>query len=153
MPPCRHKRSEKGHAQDRTRLPVGRSTLRRSALDAADRQPEVLHPRREHVAKHAPGFLDIELLGLRFVLHERWFPGVMVILEGIRRKWILAQRLKMPDLRPYDRGVGSGSTMFRRLALIFSVVAMGLALNGCTKCGPIWDDWVQSPKSCKSDRF
>ena len=43
--------------------------------------------------------------------------------------------------------------MFRRLALIFSVVAMGLALNGCTKCGPIWDDWVQSPKSCKSDRF
>ena len=42
--------------------------------------------------------------------------------------------------------------MFRRLVLIFSVVAMGLALNGCTKCGPIWDDWVQSPKSCKSDR-
>jgi hypothetical protein len=30
---------------------------------------------------------------------------------------------------------------------------MGLALVGCTKCGPIWDDWVQSPKSCKSDRF
>jgi hypothetical protein len=43
--------------------------------------------------------------------------------------------------------------MFRRLALIFSVAAMGLALNGCTKCGPIWDDWVQSPNSCKSDRF
>jgi hypothetical protein len=42
--------------------------------------------------------------------------------------------------------------MFRRLALIFSVLAMGLALDGCTKCGPIWDDWVQSPKSCKSDR-
>ena len=43
--------------------------------------------------------------------------------------------------------------MFRRLALIFSVIAMGLALDGCTKCGPIWDDWVQSPKSCKSDRY
>jgi hypothetical protein len=28
--------------------------------------------------------------------------------------------------------------MFTRLALIFSVVAMGLALNGCTRCGPIW---------------
>ena len=41
--------------------------------------------------------------------------------------------------------------MFRRLALLFSVIAMGLALNGCTKCGPIWDDWMQ--KSCKSDRF
>jgi hypothetical protein len=42
--------------------------------------------------------------------------------------------------------------MFKRLALILSVVAMGLALNGCTKCGPIWDDWMQhAPKSCKSD--
>jgi hypothetical protein len=60
----------------------------------------------------------------------------------------------MPDLRPYDKGsVGVGTLMFRRLALIFSVVAMGMALNGCTKCGPIWDDWLQSPKSCKSDHF
>jgi hypothetical protein len=42
--------------------------------------------------------------------------------------------------------------MLRRLLLIFSVIAMGLALNGCTKCGPIWDDWI-SPKSCKSDRL
>ena len=42
--------------------------------------------------------------------------------------------------------------MFRRWALIFSVVATGLALSGCTKCGPIWDDW-QSPKSCKSDHL
>jgi hypothetical protein len=43
--------------------------------------------------------------------------------------------------------------MFRRLALIFSVIGIGLALNGCTKCGPIWDDWMQSPKSCKSDHL
>jgi hypothetical protein len=41
--------------------------------------------------------------------------------------------------------------MYRRLALIFSVIAMGLLLNGCTKCGPIWDDWL--PKSCKSDNL
>ena len=59
----------------------------------------------------------------------------------------------MPDLRPYDAGMGNRQAMFRRLTLIFSVVAMGLALSGCTKCGPIWDDWMQSPKSCKSDRF
>jgi len=59
----------------------------------------------------------------------------------------------MPDFRPYDAGCGEWVIMFRRLALIFSVIAMGLALDGCTKCGPIWDDWVQSPKSCKSDRF
>jgi hypothetical protein len=50
-------------------------------------------------------------------------------------------------------GLWSGTLMFRRLALIFSVIAMGVALNGCTKCGPIWDDWMQSPKSCKSDHF
>ena len=49
----------------------------------------------------------------------------------------------MPDLGPYDKACGEWSMMFRRLALIFSVVAMGLALNGCTKCGPIWDDWMQ----------
>jgi hypothetical protein len=41
--------------------------------------------------------------------------------------------------------------MFRRLVLIFSVVGIGLALSGCTKCGPIWDDWMQ--KSCKSDHL
>jgi hypothetical protein len=57
----------------------------------------------------------------------------------------------MPELTPYDEGVGSNPAMSRRLALIFGVIAMGLVLNGCTKCGPIWDDWMQSPKSCKSD--
>jgi hypothetical protein len=43
--------------------------------------------------------------------------------------------------------------MFRRLALLFGVIALGLLLDGCTKCGPIWDDWMQSPKACKSDRL
>jgi hypothetical protein len=70
------------------------------------------------------------------------------------RKGTRAPRgLKMPDLGRYDNKVGSSSTMFRRWVLVFGVVAMGLVLNGCTKCGPIWDDWMQSPKSCKSDRF
>ena len=31
--------------------------------------------------------------------------------------------------------------MLQRLAMIGSVVALALMLNGCTKCGPIWDDW------------
>jgi hypothetical protein len=62
--------------------------------------------------------------------------------------------LKMPDLKPMIAIVGDrGAFMFRRLVLILGIVAMGLALDGCTKCGPIWDDWVQSPKSCKSDRL
>jgi hypothetical protein len=62
----------------------------------------------------------------------------------------------MPYFGRYDRAAGeqvasAGRIMFRLIALIFSVVALGLVLNGCTKCGPIWDDWMQSPKSCKSD--
>ncbi len=43
--------------------------------------------------------------------------------------------------------------MLRRLVLILGVIAIGLALSGCTKCGPIWDDWTHAPKSCKSDQF
>jgi hypothetical protein len=43
--------------------------------------------------------------------------------------------------------------MLRRVLLLLSVIAMGLVLDGCTRCGPIWDDWVQSPKSCKSDHL
>jgi hypothetical protein len=61
--------------------------------------------------------------------------------------------VKMPDFAPYDTAVGSYQVMLRRVILVFSLVAFGLALSGCTKCGPIWDDWMQSPKSCKSDHF
>jgi hypothetical protein len=66
---------------------------------------------------------------------------------------VASRGLKMPDLGPYDTAVGSFRTMFRRWVVIGSVVAFSLALSGCTKCGPIWDDWMQSPKSCKSDHF
>ena len=45
-----------------------------------------------------------------------------------------------------------GQGMFRRLAILMSVIAFALLLDGCTKCGPIWDDWLQSPKACKSER-
>ena len=43
--------------------------------------------------------------------------------------------------------------MFGRLALVVGMVALGILLDGCTKCGPIWDDWLQTPKACKSDRL
>ena len=43
--------------------------------------------------------------------------------------------------------------MFRRLFLLLCLTAFGLALNGCTKCGPVWDDWFPSQKSCRSDRL
>ncbi len=98
-----------GHAQDRARLPVRRRTGRRGAVDAGDRQPEILYPRCEHIAQDAPCFLDVELLRCRLVLH-RWFLARMVgILECIPRKWTRTPRgLKMPDLRPYDKGWGAG---------------------------------------------
>ncbi|WP_338690787.1 peptidylprolyl isomerase [Bradyrhizobium sp. 26S5] len=43
--------------------------------------------------------------------------------------------------------------MVRRLAMLGGMIAIGLVLSGCTRCGPIWDDWMQSPKSCKSDHL
>jgi len=36
---------------------------------------------------------------------------------------------------------------------MFCLVALGAALNGCTKCGPLWDDWLRPPNSCKSDHL
>jgi hypothetical protein len=75
-------------------------------------------------------------------------------LKGISPKGTAAPPgLKMPDFGPYDKAVGSFWVMFRRWVVIGCVVGFGLALSGCTKCGPIWDDWMQSPKSCKSDHF
>lgn len=41
--------------------------------------------------------------------------------------------------------------MFKRCFMIAGLVGLGLAMSGCTKCGPIWDDWA--PKACKSDRL
>ena len=43
--------------------------------------------------------------------------------------------------------------MVWRWLLVLGLVATGLVLNGCAKCGPIWDDWMQGPKSCKSDHL
>jgi hypothetical protein len=43
--------------------------------------------------------------------------------------------------------------MLRRLAVVIGLIGLGLALNGCTKCGPIWDDWMAPEKSCRSDRL
>ena len=62
--------------------------------------------------------------------------------------------LKIAGLGPYDGGVwGVFFQMFRKVALLFCVIAVGLLLNGCTKCGPVWDDWFPSQKSCKSDHL
>jgi hypothetical protein len=62
--------------------------------------------------------------------------------------------LKMPEFGPYDRPRwGSRPFMFRRMLMLSGLIVVGLALNGCTKCGPIWEDWMHSPKSCKSDQF
>jgi len=67
--------------------------------------------------------------------------------------------LKRQASRPYlgAQRVGRirqsvGTFMLRRVVVMSGLLALGLALSGCTKCGPFWDDWMQSPKACKSDR-
>jgi len=37
-----------------------------------------------------------------------------------------------------------------RPAMVIGAILIALLLDGCTKCGPIWDDWIQAPKSCRS---
>jgi hypothetical protein len=59
----------------------------------------------------------------------------------------------MPELRLYAGGGNRRWIMIRRCILLLCVAAFGLAVSGCTKCGPIWDDWLQPPKSCKGDHF
>jgi hypothetical protein len=46
--------------------------------------------------------------------------------------------------------VPMGFMMLKRLAALSCVIALGLALGGCTRCGWIWNDW-QAPASCKDD--
>jgi hypothetical protein len=41
--------------------------------------------------------------------------------------------------------------MLKRLTILSGVIALGLALNGCTKCGWIWNDWQSPAKSCRDD--
>jgi hypothetical protein len=39
----------------------------------------------------------------------------------------------------------------KRVAVVMAVVALGIALGGCSKCGFFWEDWRTTPKSCQSD--
>jgi hypothetical protein len=64
----------------------------------------------------------------------------------------IARGLKTPWSLLYGRSFKRG-VMVKRAVIGFGLVAILLVLDGCTKCGPIWDDWTQSPKSCRSDRF
>jgi hypothetical protein len=43
--------------------------------------------------------------------------------------------------------------MFRRLVVMAGLLALGLALSGCSKCGPFWEDWMYPSKSCRSDNL
>jgi hypothetical protein len=43
--------------------------------------------------------------------------------------------------------------MLRRWAIVIGLLGVGLMLDGCTKCGPIWEDWLQPQKSCRSDHL
>lgn len=41
--------------------------------------------------------------------------------------------------------------MLKRLTVISSVIAFGVLLGGCTKCGWLWDDWRTTPQTCRED--
>jgi len=41
--------------------------------------------------------------------------------------------------------------MLKRLIILAGILAVGLTLGGCSKCGFWWDDWQSAPKSCKGD--
>jgi hypothetical protein len=43
--------------------------------------------------------------------------------------------------------------MLRHWAIMIGLAGISLMLNGCTKCGPIWEDWLRSQKSCRSDHL
>jgi hypothetical protein len=43
--------------------------------------------------------------------------------------------------------------MLRHWATMIGPVGIGLMLNGCTKWGPIWEDWLQPQKSSRSDHL
>jgi len=39
----------------------------------------------------------------------------------------------------------------KQLTILACVVAFGLSVSGCTKCGFWWDDWRSKPATCKGD--
>jgi hypothetical protein len=41
--------------------------------------------------------------------------------------------------------------VFKRLTIVASVVAFGMMVSGCTKCGFWWDEWQSRPAACKGD--
>lgn len=40
--------------------------------------------------------------------------------------------------------------MIKRLVTLSALLAFGLSLSGCTKCGWLWEDW-RSGQVCKGD--
>lgn len=41
--------------------------------------------------------------------------------------------------------------MLKRLTILGCLLAFGLSLGGCSKCGFWWDEGRETPKSCKGD--
>jgi hypothetical protein len=77
------------------------------------------------------------------------FSGLRAVLVA-RTQRSGAARLEIAAIgRLGCRLVPGGQGMFQACG----VIALGLLLNGCTKCGPIWDDWLQAPNAWQSDRL
>ena len=59
--------------------------------------------------------------------------------------WLLPGGVTPEDQARYE------ARMFKRLIIVASVVAFGLMVGGCSKCGFWWDEWQSWPRSCKGD--
>jgi hypothetical protein len=53
-----------------------------------------------------------------------------------------------PMLLEKNQGLAYAGTMHRRLATILCLLVLGLAVGGCSKCGPLWD---QSGHACHAE--
>jgi hypothetical protein len=50
-----------------------------------------------------------------------------------------------------DRGENGHIAVMKNVSVVIAIIALGLVLGGCSKCGPFWEDWRSTPKSCQSD--
>ena len=51
----------------------------------------------------------------------------------------------------YDQAGTRGQLVLKRFTILAGILALGLSLGGCSKCGWIWDDWKSPAKSCRDD--
>jgi hypothetical protein len=60
-------------------------------------------------------------------------------------------RFSEQDMRHSKGGGLKRGTMLKRLTILSCLLAFGLTLSGCSKCGFWWDEWQSKPGACRGD--